>query len=361
MYLKNIRLVNFKNFDAFEADFSPKINTLTGPNGTGKTNILDAVYYLCFTKSYFSAAEGQNIRHGEDFMMLEGNFCRGEDTDPVLMSLQRGAKKSVKRCGKPIDRMSEYAGLYPLVIVSPSDSDLIAEGSSQRRKFIDGVIAQTVPGYLNLLTAHARVVEQRNALLKRPGVSPLELDVYDLPMVELGQKVHAARKSFLEAFVPVFRQVYTEISGGGEQAEIAYRSVFDDPNPAEVLAQARPRDLALGFSTVGVHKDDLRLTLDGYPVKNYGSQGQQKTFLTALKLAQFRFMTRAKGEKPILLLDDVFDKLDSSRVQYILSLVRDEAFGQIFLSDTHPERIEALMEGIPHTDYASFHLSPRRP
>ena len=156
MYLKNIRLVNFKNFDAFEADFSPKINTLTGPNGTGKTNILDAVYYLCFTKSYFSAAEGQNIRHGEDFMMLEGSFCRGADTDPVLMSLQRGAKKSVKRCGKLIDRMSEYAGLYPLVIVSPSDSDLIAEGSSQRRKFIDGVIAQTVPGYLNLLTAHAR-------------------------------------------------------------------------------------------------------------------------------------------------------------------------------------------------------------
>lgn len=361
MYLKSIRLVNFKNFGAFEADFSPKINALAGPNGTGKTNILDAAYYLCFTKSYFSAADGQNIRHGEDFMMLEGRFDRDGDTDTVLMSLQRGAKKNVKRCGKPVERMSEYAGIYPLVIVSPSDRDLIAEGSAQRRKFVDGVISQTAPGYLNTLVAHARVVEQRNALLKNPGLSPLELEIYDRPMAELGKKIYAARKAFLDAFIPVFRQVYTEVSGGNEQADIAYRSVFAGQDPEGALAEARTRDIAMGFSTAGAHKDDLRLTLDGYPVKSYGSQGQQKTFLTALKLAQFRFMTLAKGEKPILLLDDIFDKLDSSRVQYIISLVRGNTFGQIFISDTHPERIEALMEGVPDSNYKLFNLSRPQP
>lgn len=357
MYLKSIRLVNYKNFDALEADFSPKVNALTGPNGTGKTNILDAVYHLCFTKSYFSSSQNHAIRHGEDFMMLEGCFRRGEDLDTVLISLQRGAKKTLKRCGKPVERLGEYAGIYPLVIVSPADRDLIAEGSALRRKFADGVIAQTSPGYIDVLTAHARVVEQRNALLKTPGAAPEQIEMYDLPMIRLGEQIYRARKEFLEQFVPLFRQVYGEISGVGEERpEIEYRSLFAREDPARELAQARARDLAAGFSTVGAHKDDLRFTLDGYPVKDYGSQGQQKTFLTALKLAQFRFMTRAKGEKPILLLDDIFDKLDSRRVQYILSLVRSDAFGQIFVSDTHPERIEALMQGVAQDDYRHFTL-----
>lgn len=356
MYLKSIRLVNYKNFEALEADFSPKVNALTGPNGTGKTNILDAVYHLCFTKSYFSSSQSHTIRHGEDFMMLEGCFQRGEDLDTVLISLQRGAKKSLKRCGKPVDRLGEYAGIYPLVIVSPADRDLIAEGSALRRKFVDGVIAQTSPGYIDVLASHARVVEQRNALLKIPGVAPEQLDMYDLPMIRLGEQIYRARKEFLERFIPLFRQVYDEVSAAEERPEIDYRSLFAREDPAAELARARARDLAAGFSTAGAHKDDLRFTLNGYPVKDYGSQGQQKTFLTALKLAQFRFMTQAKGEKPILLLDDIFDKLDSRRVQYILSLVRSDAFGQIFVSDTHPERIEALLQAAPNDDYRHFTL-----
>ena len=356
MYLESLRLVNFKNFDALQADFSPRVNALTGPNGTGKTNVLDAVYYLCFTKSYFSLAQNQNIRHGEDFMMLEGRFERDGDRDTVLMSLQRGMKKVVKRCGKPVERLGEYAGIYPLVIVSPADRDLIAEGSALRRKFVDGVIAQTSAGYIDTLSAYARVVEQRNALLKTPGLCAEQLEIYDRPMVEYGKKIYAARKTFLDAFIPVFREVYREVSGAGEQADISYRSIFCDTDPDLALAQARARDIAMGFSTAGAHKDDLRFTLEGYPVKHFGSQGQQKTFLTALKLAQFRFMTQAKGEKPILLLDDIFDKLDSNRVQYILSLVRSDAFGQIFISDTQPERIDAMMQGVSKDDYRSFTL-----
>lgn len=361
MYLKSIRLVNFKNFGAFSADFSPKINSLTGPNGTGKTNILDAVYYLCFTKSYFASSDGQNIRHGEGFMMLEGEFAGTDGTDTVLMSLKRGEKKTVKRSGKSIERMSDYAGAYPSVIVSPADRDLIAEGSSLRRKFVDGVIAQTTPGYLDILVAHARVVEQRNALLKRPGASPLELEMYDRSMTELGGKIHADRRSFLEKFIPVFRDIYRDISGDGEQADIAYRSVFDHEDPAGEILAARRKDLLLGFSTTGVHKDDLRFTLDGYPVKNYGSQGQQKTFLTALKLAQFNFMTLATGQKPILLLDDIFDKLDAFRVAYIIDLVRRDTFGQIFISDTQPERIAALMQDDPEGRHKMFTLPAEEP
>ncbi len=356
MYLKSIRLVNFKNLGTLDADFSPKINALTGPNGTGKTNVLDAVYYLCFTKSYFSVSDSQNIRHGEDFMMLEGQFDCAGDTDTVLMSLKRGTRKTVKRCGKLIERMSDYAGIYPLVIVSPSDRDLISEGSALRRKFVDGVVSQTTPGYLEILVSHSRVVEQRNALLKSPGISPLELEMYDRPMIELGQKIYTARKAFLEAFIPVFRQVYSDISGGSETADIAYRSVFEEGDPEAEILGARTKDLMVGFSTTGAHKDDLRFTLGGYPVKSYGSQGQQKTFLTALKLAQFDFMTRATGQKPILLLDDIFDKLDPARVEYIISLVRRDAFGQIFISDTHKDRIDELMKGIPAGSYKTFNL-----
>lgn len=343
MYLKRLKIVNFKNFGAFEAEFSPKINSLTGPNGTGKTNILDAVYYLCFTKSYFASTDVQNIRHGENFMMLEGVFSDENGDRQVLMSLQRGAKKTVKRDGKQVERMGEYIGAYPLVIVSPADRDLIADGSSLRRKFIDGVVSQTSSQHLDAVVSHARIIELRNALLKTPSVTSLQIDVYDKAMIELGRKIYEGRQSFLERFVPVFKKTYSDISGGGEQADITYTSIFENPDAGEILHAARARDLMVGFSTTGAHKDDLKFTLDGYPVKNYGSQGQQKTFLTALKLAQFHFITSLTGRKPILLLDDIFDKLDSRRVEYIMSLVNGDTFGQIFVSDTQPERIRELM------------------
>ena len=211
MYLKRLKIVNFKNFGAFEAEFSPKINSLTGPNGTGKTNILDAVYYLCFTKSYFASTDVQNIRHGENFMMLEGVFSDESGDRQVLMSLQRGAKKTVKRDGKQVERMSEYIGAYPLVIVSPADRDLIADGSSLRRKFIDGVVSQTSSQHLDAVVSHARIIELRNALLKTPSVTSLQIDVYDKAMIELGRKIYEGRQSFLERFVPVFKKTYSDI------------------------------------------------------------------------------------------------------------------------------------------------------
>lgn len=347
MYLSKLHIVNFKNFDGWEATFSPKINSLVGANGVGKTNILDAVYYLCFTKSYFAATDVQNIRIGESFMMLDGTFTDETGDIPVMMSLQRGAKKIVKRSGKVMDRMSDYIGTHPLVVISPSDGDLIAEGSALRRKFVDGVISQTSAPYLDAILSHAHIIEMRNALLKTPNATPLQLDIYDAQMLELGAKISNERRAFLEKFVPVFQKIYTDISGGAEMADITYHSIFNNPCAGEELSAARGKDLMMGFSTTGVHKDDLRFTLGGYPVKRYGSQGQQKTFLTALKLAQFSFMTSISGHKPILLLDDIFDKLDSSRVEYIIHLVHSDTFGQVFISDTQSERISAVMNSSP--------------
>ena len=347
MYLSKLHIVNFKNFQGWEACFSPKINSLVGANGVGKTNILDAVYYLCFTKSYFAATDTQNILFGESFMMLDGTFTDENGNSPVLMSLQRGAKKTIKRNGKLIERMSDYIGTYPLVVVSPSDRDLIADGSALRRKFVDGVISQTSPLYLDAILFHAKIVEMRNALLKMQNPSPIQLDIYDSQMVDLGTKIAQSRRSFLEKFTPVFQKIYSDISGGTEIADIDYTSIFNSPSPEEEIKIARQKDIALGFSTTGAHKDDLKFTLGGYPVKRYGSQGQQKTFLTALKLAQFSFMTSISGHKPILLLDDIFDKLDSSRVEYIIHLVHSDTFGQVFISDTQAERISDIMNSSP--------------
>ncbi|MBR4402679.1 MAG: DNA replication/repair protein RecF [Flavobacteriales bacterium] len=357
MYLKKLNIVNFKNFEAWEGEFSPSINSFTGANGVGKTNILDAIYYLCFTKSYFASTDTQNIRHDEGFMMLSGTF-EGEDSlrTDVLMSLNRGSRKIVKKNGKVLERMSDYIGTFPLVIVSPADRDLIAEGSSLRRKFVDGVISQTSAEYLEAILAHARVIEMRNALLKTPGLSPIQLDIYDSQMMNYGRKIYNGRKAFLERFVPIFQEIYHQISGGGEIADITYNSIFSSPNAEEELRAARTKDLYLGFSSTGVHKDDLSFTLGGYPIKRYGSQGQQKTFLTALKLSQFHFMKDISGGvKPILLLDDIFDKLDSNRVQYIIDLVEKNTFGQVFITDTQAERIEQVTSS-SSLDHSRFHI-----
>ncbi len=358
MYLKKLHLVNFKNFEAWEGEFSPSINSFTGENGVGKTNILDAIYYLCFTKSYFSSTDVQNIRHDESFMMLSGTF-EGEDSlrSDVLMSLNRGSRKIVKKNGKVLDRMSDYIGTFPLVIVSPADHDLIAEGSSLRRKFVDGVISQTSAEYLEAVLSHSRLVEMRNALLKTQGVTPMQLDVYDMQMINYGRKIYNGRKSFLEKFIPIFQSIYSQISGGNEKADITYNSIFSSACVEEELRASRTKDLYLGFTSAGVHKDDLSFALGGYPIKRYGSQGQQKTFLTALKLSQFHFMKEISGGvKPILLLDDIFDKLDSSRVEYIIELVHKDTFGQVFITDTQAERIEQVTAHSP-LEHRKFHIS----
>ena len=348
MYLEKLTLVNFKNFRNLSIDLSEKINCFVGDNGVGKTNILDSVYYLSFTKSYFNPSDVQNIFHGEKFMMIEGGYRRKENRDTVVIALQKGQKKLIKRNGKIQEKVSDYVGLYPLVIVSPADADLIAEGSAARRKFIDGVISQLDGVFLQNLLRYNKTLEQRNAILRAyqqtGSIDVVQLDVYDGMLGEIGQEIFRKRSEFVGQFADIFQTMYASIASQEEKVRIDYVSDLNSSVPEDLFRRAREKDLRWGYSTCGVHRDDLRFSIGGYPVKKFGSQGQQKTFLISLKLAQFMFMQRKTGLKPILLLDDIFDKLDSNRVEYIMKLVNDSTFGQIFISDTHSERIENLVK-----------------
>lgn len=359
MYLKKLNLINFKNFDNREFEFSSHINCFVGNNGVGKTNVLDAVYYLSFCKSYFNPVDKQNIRHGEQFFMLNGSYEKAGAEDLVAIGVQKGEKKTVKRNDKVYARISDFIGYYPLVIISPYDSDLIIEGSSVRRKFIDGVISQLDKQYLQDHLQYTRLLSHRNVLLKnfaaQKHFEPLQLEVYDEQLIELGQRIYSARKSFLEEFIPAFQEMYARISGGSEEVDIHYKSHFEADDVAAVYHTAREKDRILQYTTVGTHKDDIQFKLNGYPVKKFGSQGQQKSFLIAMKLAQFMFMNHRTGEKPILLLDDIFDKLDEERVKRIIALVKESLFGQIFISDTHAERTEELVKQLAD-DYKLYKL-----
>lgn len=348
MQLNSLSLINYKSFSSADFELDEKINCFVGNNGVGKTNVLDAIYHLAFAKSYFNPITIQNITHGEDFFMVNGKFEKAGLQENVVVSAKKGAKRIVKRNGKTYDKISEHIGLIPLVIISPADRDLITEGSDTRRKFLDGVISLDNSSYLNKLIAYNRIVQQRNALLKYFAANrkfdSAALEVYDFQMLELGKVIHKTRAAFLETFIPIFKKYYREISKTEEQVNIEYKSDFNDTVPEEVLKKAQQKDLQLQYSSVGTHKDDLIFNLESYPIKKYGSQGQQKSFLTALKLAQFEFIKQESGTVPILLLDDIFDKLDESRVSQIINMVNDEQFGQLFISDTHPERTEQVIK-----------------
>jgi DNA replication and repair protein RecF len=348
MQLNSLSLINYKSFSSADFELDEKINCFVGNNGVGKTNVLDAIYHLAFAKSYFNPITIQNITHGEDFFMVNGKFDKSGAQENVVVSAKKGAKRIVKRNGKTYDKISEHIGLIPLVIISPADRDLITEGSDTRRKFLDGVISLDNSGYLNKLITYNRIVQQRNALLKYFAANrkydSAALEVYDFQMLELGKVIHKTRTIFLEKFIPIFKKYYREISKTEEQVNIEYKSDFNDSVPEEVLKKAQQKDMQLQYSSVGTHKDDLIFNLESYPIKKYGSQGQQKSFLTALKLAQFEFIKQESGTVPILLLDDIFDKLDESRVSQIINMVNDEQFGQLFISDTHPERTEQVIK-----------------
>ncbi|GGK49419.1 MULTISPECIES: DNA replication/repair protein RecF [Flavobacteriaceae] len=348
MHLQKITLVNFKNFESQSFDFENKINCFVGNNGVGKTNLLDAIYYLSFAKSYFNPVAIQNIKHNQEFFMIQGEYLLDEKIDTVVCSLKRGNKKVLKRNGKVYEKFSDHIGHLPLVIISPADRDLIIEGSDIRRKFIDNVISQSDKDYLQIILKYNKVLAQRNSLLKYFAANrtfdALNLKVYDEQLKTYGTVIFKKRSVFLDAFIPIFRSRYQSISNSKEVVDMFYKSQLKDGDIVELLDKNLERDRVLQYTSVGIHKDDLIFEIDGYPVKKFGSQGQQKSYLIALKLAQFDFITSKSNIKPILLLDDIFDKLDDLRVEQLINLVNNDHFGQLFISDTHEERTEEVVK-----------------
>ena len=351
--LNHLQILNYRNIREASLDFSDKLNCFIGLNGQGKTNLLDAIYLLSFTKSAFSSSDSQNITHGQEMAMVQGTY--GEET--FSCGIKRGIKKSFRRGKKDYKRLIDHIGLIPLVMVCPQDNQLVEEGSDERRRFLDSVISQQDKRYLENLTQYNAVLKQRNALLKQleeheqPDFSLLE--IFDEQLIEPAQYIFAARSRFIDDFLPVFQEVYSAISGNKEQVKLLYVSQLQDRDLSEAFRRTRQRDLILGWTSQGIHKDELEMLIsDGdtdYPLKRVGSQGQQKTYLLAMKLAQALYLTNQKsqttnGEPPILLLDDIFDKLDSERVERIVRLVQTDRFGQIFITDTDRQHLTTILQ-----------------
>jgi len=359
MYLKKISLFNYKNFSEANFDFDCKINCFVGKNGIGKTNVLDAIYHLAYGKSYFNPLAVQNIKHGEEFFVIDGEFEKNERNEQIVCSLKKGLKKILKRNGKQYDKFSDHIGFIPLVIISPADRDLIIEGSETRRKFMDSVISQLNAHYLQQLIQYQKILNQRNALLKYFALNHVfemdTLSIYNEQLDTLGQTIFETRKKFIVDFIPVFNKHHQAITGSAETVQLIYESQLLEKDLLKLLEENINKDRALHYTSVGIHKDDLSFEIDHYPIKKFGSQGQQKSFLIALKLAQFEFVKKQSGQKPILLFDDIFDKLDESRVEKIIEMVNNDEFGQLFISDTHAERTEAIVK-MTHQTYKIFNL-----
>ena len=359
MFLKKLSLFNYKNFSEVSLEFDSKINCFVGKNGVGKTTILDAIYNLANGKSYFNPLAVQNIKHNEEFFVIDGEFEKLERNEQIVSSFKKGQKKILKRNGKPYDKFSDHIGFIPLVIISPADSDLITEGSETRRKFIDNVISQLDSSYLQQLIQYQKIIVQRNALLKYFALNHVfetdTLSIYNEQLTVLGQDIFDKRKKFIADFVPIFNKHHHTITESAENVQLVYESHLFENDTLTLLEQNISKDRSLQYTSVGIHKDDLAFQIDGFPIKKFGSQGQQKSFLIALKLAQFEFVKKQSGEKPILLFDDIFDKLDENRVSKIVAMVNQEEFGQLFISDTHPERSENIVK-TTHQSYKMFQL-----
>ena len=344
MYLEKISLLNFKNIAQEELSFCPGINCLVGDNGAGKTNVVDAVYYLSMCKSSLQMTDGQSIRHGADFFLVEGRYSSDAGRrEQVVCSFSRKGGKVLKRNGKEYDRLADHVGLIPAVIVSPADSALISDAADERRRYLNAFISQLDRAYLTALMRYNAVLAERNRLLKMQPDETM-LAIYDRQLVEHGNCIHARRREFAARLQPLVAEYYRRLSDDREQVELLYRSELNERPFEEVLRDARQKDLVNEFTTAGIHRDDLTLRIGGYPLRKYGSQGQQKSFLIALKLAQYAIVAAEKGERPILLLDDLFDKLDAGRVEQLIRLVADDAFGQIFITDCNPTRLRTILD-----------------
>ena len=392
MILESLNILNYRNIREASLEFAPKLNCLVGLNGQGKTNILDAIYLLSFAKSAYTSQDSLNITHGEQMAMVQGTY-KGDglsvtgDGITISCGLRKGVKKQFRRDKKDYQRLIDHIGLIPLVMVCPADHQLIEEGSDERRRFMDVVISQHDRKYLDCLTTYAALLKQRNALLKQladkdpQNPSPTSgesegalLEVLEWQMIEPAEYIYRARTEFFEAFVPYFEDVYSRIApshegNAGERFEtprLKYVSQLQDRDLREAYVRTRQRDLILGWTSQGIHKDDLDMRLGDYPLKQVGSQGQQRTFVLAMKLAQALYL--GKGErtngrtdecnKPILLLDDIFDRLDSERVERIVRMVQGPEFGQIFITDTDRQHLTEILQ--PNENAKIFHVENGR-
>jgi DNA replication and repair protein RecF len=356
--LNSISILNYRNLADVNISLSPKINCFIGSNGMGKTNLLDAVYYLSFCKSAISPSDNGNIYHDASFFMLQGAYTSDSGIDDeISCGLKRGDKKQFRRGGKAYERLSDHIGYIPLVMVSPADNELIAGGSEERRRFMDVVVSQYDKEYLGALIRYNRALQQRNVLLR--GEREPDSDMMSLMedmMVAEAVCIHERRKQFTDELIPIFTAFHNSIVGGGEEVSLRYRSHLDENDLSELLASSRSDDRRLGHTSKGVHRDELVMQLGGYAIRREGSQGQNKSFLVALKLAQFDFLRRKGGETPLLLLDDIFDKLDSARVEKIIELVAGDLFGQIFITDVNREHIDNILEGV-NGEYKLFEVN----
>ena len=349
MILKRISILNYKNLEQVELDFSPKMNCFIGQNGMGKTNLLDAVYYLSFCKSSANPIDSQNIKHNQDFFVVQGSYLTDEgEPEEVYCGLKRRQKKQFKRNKKEYSKLSDHIGLIPLVMVSPADSELILGGSEERRRFMDVVISQYDREYLSTLIRYNKAMAQRNTLLKAEVEPDDELmNVWEEMMASAGEVVFRKRNDFINEFIPTFQSFYSYISQDQEVVNLSYESHAMQGNLLQIIRESRQRDHIMGYSLKGIHKDDLVMQLAEYPIKREGSQGQNKTYLVALKLAQFDFLRRTgSNTTPLLLLDDIFDKLDASRVEQIVKLVSGDKFGQIFITDTNRDHLDKILRKI---------------
>lgn len=353
MILKHLSILNYKNLAEVELSLSPKINCFLGDNGMGKTNLLDAVYYLSFCKSHSNPIDSQVIMHEADICMIKGKyeFATG-NKEEISCALKRRQKKQFRRNKKQYDKLSAHIGFIPLVMISPADNELIMGGSEERRLFMDVAISQFDKPYLQSLVRYNNALQQRNATLKHDSVDESLLELWEEVMIEEGEAIFEKRNLFIEELKPIFHEFYTTISQSREVVSLNYSSQLTDFSFKDRLLAARKRDMILGHTTVGIHRDDLDMLIDEFPIKKDGSQGQKKTFFVSLKLAQFQFLANKSETTPILVLDDIFDRLDETRVKEIIKLVSGSDFGQIFISDTNRQSLDRILH--PFND--NYHL-----
>ena len=347
MHLEKLSLFNFKNFPETELFFSPKTNCFLGDNGVGKTNLLDAIHYLSLTKSAFNALDNQNIREGQSQFVIRGIFRQNDKRSEIVCGVQNGQRKIIKANNTEYEKLSEHIGQFPVVLIAPLDTHIILGGSEERRKFFDSIICQLDQAYLEALIRYNHFLKQRNHALKNfmdsGNADPDLLQPYNKYLLDLAPAIHEKRKAFIQLYQTIFQDFYRSISEGKEMVDLSYSSQLSRQNFRELFMSSLDRDLALGRTTMGIHKDDYDFTIANKPLKKFGSQGQQKSFVVSLKLAQFQTLEKEKDFKPILLLDDIFDKLDDKRVGKLLSMVSQESFGQIFITDARPERTKAAI------------------
>ncbi len=350
LHIKNIGFQQFKNYQSAQINPCAQVNCFVGKNGAGKTNVLDALYYLSFTKSFFNTIDHQNIQHGQDYFSIQARYVKNNLEEDALLVYLKG-KKTLKLNNNDVRKFSEHIGSYPLVMITPNDMMLLHEGSDERRKFIDGIIAQTDKFYLSDLLGYNRILEQRNRQLKQFAensyLDETLLETYNAQLIKHGKEVHQKRKLFLAQFIPVFNQYYEKISASNETVSITYESDLSTNDFEKLLLQYLSIDIAAQRTNKGIHKDELNFRINQFALKKFGSQGQQKSFIIALKLAQYEYLKQHTGIKPLLLLDDIFEKLDQTRLNTLLQMIAQDEFGQIFITDTHLARLQEVFEQLP--------------